>query len=172
MKKGSVLVVEDNAVEQMLIMEAFERIGIEEKVYAVSDGDEAIDFLKRKGKYADCEKYAFPTLMLTDLKMPRVNGFELLLFLKRSQFTIIPIIILTISEDADDIKTAYLLGANAYHIKPTGMGGLVEMLRKIYEYWTSLQLPATDECGRLAPTNGTGRLSATLRLPVVFEDEE
>ena len=165
------LIVEDNPKEQMLIKMAFDEIGIREKVYAVDDGDEAISFLKRKGKFADSEKFVFPTFLLTDLNMPRVNGFELLLFLKRNDFTIIPTIVFTNSEDPDDIECAYRLGANAYHVKPTRMEGLCEQLRRIYDYWMSAELPNTDECGRLLPTDCKGKLSESFRHPVLFPDE-
>lgn len=170
MKRGSVLIVEDNRTQQMLIKEAFEQIEIEGSIHTVSDGDEAIAFLKRKGKYADCETYPFPTFLLTDLSMPRVNGFELLLFIKRSQFTIVPTIVYTMSTEPDHVKTAYRLGANAYHVKPPRMKGLVEQLRKIYEYWTTMELPVTDGHGRLGPSDET--LTETLRHPVLFTECE
>lgn len=168
MKKGSVLIVEDNPREQMLIKMAFEEIGIKENIYTVGDGNEAIAFLKRKGKYADCEKFVFPTFLLTDLKMPNVNGFELLMFLKRSNYTIIPTIVFSMSDDPDDIKNAYLYGANAYHVKTIGMEGLCEQLRKIYEYWTTMALPNVDEHGHFMPTNSKGKLSESVRHPVFF----
>lgn len=172
MKRGSVLIVEDNPTERMLIQSAFEEIGVRERIYAVEDGDEAIAFLRRKGQYADCEKYVFPTFLLTDLNMPRINGFELLLFLKRSHFTIIPTIVFTMSADADDIKCAYLFGANAYHIKPPGLEGLREQLRTIYQYWTTLALPNTDDHGRLLATDCSGKLSERMGHPVLISGYE
>ncbi|HEV2327510.1 MAG TPA: response regulator [Verrucomicrobiae bacterium] len=172
MKRGSVLIVEDNPTENMLIKSAFEDIGVSERVYSVDDGDEAIAFLRRKGKYADCEKYVFPTFLLTDLNMPRVNGFELLLFLKRSHFKIIPTIVFTMSADPDDVKCAYLFGANAYHVKPPGMEGLHAQLRKIYDYWTTLELPGTDEHGCLLETDSTGKLSERMGHPVFIPEYE
>jgi CheY-like chemotaxis protein len=168
MKKGSLLIVEDDQTERTLIYDAFERIGIKENIYAVDDGEEAIAFMKRKGEYSDPEKFVFPTILLTDLKMPKINGFELLLFLKRSQFTIIPTIVFTTSSDPDDIKNAFLLGANAYHVKPVAMEGLCQQLKKIYEYWIDVSLPDIDAHGRLLPTDSRGKLSETLRHPVMF----
>ena len=172
MKRGSVLIVEDNPKEQMLIKLAFEEIGIRENIYTVDDGDEAISFLKRRRQYADFEKFVFPTFLLTDLKMPKVNGFELLLFLKRSHFTIIPTVVFTSSDDPADIECAYRLGANACHVKPTGMEGLCELLRRIYDYWMSAELPKTDESGRLLPADCKGKLSESFRHPVFFPNEE
>lgn len=166
MKKGSLLIVEDNPAERMAIEAAFEKIGVKENIYSVDDGDEAVAFMKREGKYADSNRFVFPTFLLTNLKMPRVNGFELLVFLKRSSFTIIPAIIFTASTDPDDIKHAFLLGANAYHVKPPNLEGLCQKLKRIYEYWTDVQLPHIDERGHLLPTDGAGKLSEKLRHPV------
>lgn len=172
MKKGSLLIVENNRTEIELIRTVFEQIGIHERIYAVNDGAEAILFLKRKGKYADREKYLFPTFLLTDLNMPRVNGFELLLFLKRSNFMIIPTIIYTTSADPDDVKNAFLLGANAYHVKPPRMEGLCTQLKRIHDYWTCVEMPELDQNGRLVPTDSNGKLSPTLRHPVMLPDVE
>lgn len=170
MKKGSLLIVEDNPTERMAIETAFEKIGVKERVYAVDDGDEAIAFLRRQGKYADCEKYVFPTFLITDLKMPKVNGFQLLLFLKRSHFTIIPSIVFTASDDADDIKHSFLMGANAYHVKPVGMEGICRELTEIYRYWSRVRYPNVDENGRLLPTDSRGKLSETTGHPVLFPE--
>lgn len=155
---GSILIVEDNQVEQMAIKTAFEKIGVKDTIYAVEDGEDAISFLQRKGEFADCKKFLFPTFLLIDLNMPRLNGFELLLFLKRTKLVIIPTIVFTMSSDPDDIKHAYLMGANAYHVKPVGMEGLCEQLRKIYDYWTTLELPKTDEYGNLLPTQPSEKI--------------
>lgn len=169
MRKGSILIVEDDPVEQMLIKKAFEQIGVKDTIYAVGDGQDAIAFLTRKGEYADYRKFLFPTILLVDLKMPKVHGFELLLFLKRSKLIIIPTIIFTMSSDPDDIKHAYLLGANAYHVKPHKMEGLCDQLRKIYEYWTDVELPKTDEWGNLLPTQNSGKPGGKLSHPVTFD---
>lgn len=167
MKKGSLLIVEDDTTERTLIREAFERIGIKENIYAVGDGEEAIAFMKRKGKYTNPEEFIFPTILLTDLKMPRVNGFELLFFIKRSHFTIIPTIVFTTSSDPDDVKNAFLLGANAYHAKPATMEELCRKLQKIYEYWMDVSLPNIDEHGHLLSTDSKGKLSETMHHPVI-----
>lgn len=170
MKKGSLLIVEDNPTERMAIEMAFQKIGVKRNVYAVEDGDEAIAFLRRKGKYADSEKFPFPSFLITDLKMPKVNGFQLLLFLKRGNFTILPTIVFTTSDDPDDIKHAFLLGANAYHVKPVGMEAICEELREIYRYWMRVTFPKIDDNGRLLPTDGRGRLSETMGHPVFFPE--
>src|SRR5690242_6687735 len=147
--RGAILIVEDNPHEQLLIQTAFQEIGVTDSIHIVNDGEEAIAYLKGEGKYHDRQKYRFPTFLVTDLKMPKINGFELLLFLKRSHLIIVPTVVLTMSSDQDDINKAYQLGANSFHTKPNHMEGLVEMLKCVYEYWDKAQLPDIDESGKL-----------------------
>jgi len=170
MKKGhgSILIVEDNPAEQLLIKEAFEQIGVQDPIYTVNDGSEAIAFVKGQGQYADRKKFRYPTFLLTDLKMPKVNGFELLLYLKRSRLIVIPTIVFTMSDDKDDIKKAFMLGANAFHTKTHRMEGLIEQLTLIHKYWTSVQLPDVDEHGHVLPTHSHGKLGE--KLPVHLHD--
>lgn len=164
--RGAILIVEDNPHEQLLVKTAFEELGVTDSIHVANDGEEAIAYLKGRGPFQDRQIYRFPTFLLTDLKMPRMNGFELLLFLKRSQMVIIPTIVLTMSSDQDDINKAYQLGANAFHTKPSHMEGLLEMLKRIHEYWNNLQLPDVDEAGNLKPTSNSGKLSEKMRHPV------
>ena len=83
------------------------------EVVVVEDGEEALDYLFRRSKYADRPE-GNPAVVLLDLKMPKVHGFELLLYLKRSRLIVIPTIVFTMSDDKDDIKKAFMLGANAF----------------------------------------------------------
>jgi CheY-like chemotaxis protein len=168
MKKGrdSILIVEDNLTEQLLIRHAFEEIGVKDHIYTANDGEEAITFLKGSGQYADRDKFRFPTFMLVDLKMPKVNGLELLLYVKRTHLIIIPTIILTSSADPDDVKRAYMLGANAFHTKPMRMEDLCMILKRIYDYWNSVEMPDTDEHGNLKATNGFEKLGEKMQHPV------
>src|SRR5881394_1748782 len=95
-----------------------------------------------EGKYADREKFAFPTFVITDLKMPRADGFAVLEFLKGNpQFAIIPTIVLTGSADLDDIKKSYMLGASSYHVKPSAPDGLRNILRALNNYWITCEVP-------------------------------
>lgn len=143
-RRGSILIVEDNLHEQLLIKEAFHDLKVPEVVHTVSDGESAIAFLRGEEPYGDRQQYKFPTFMLVDLKMPKISGLELLLFLKRSNLIVIPTIVFTSSADADDVKTAYMLGANAFHCKPTQMEGLLRLLKSIYDYWSEVELPEVD----------------------------
>lgn len=163
---GAILIVEDNPHEQLLIKTSLEELGVSDSIHIVSDGDEAIAYLKGDGQYADRQRFRFPTFLLADLKMPKVNGFELLLFIKRSQLIVVPTIVLTTSSDPDDINKAYQLGANAFHTKPNSMDELLVMLKRIYEYWSNLQLPDVDEAGRLRNSRSSGKQSEKMRHPV------
>jgi len=153
---GSILIVDDNPNEQLLIKEAFRELKVTDAIHIADDGEEAIAYLKGQGKYCDRKKFQFPTFLLTDLNMPKINGFELLSFMKRSHFIIIPTIVWTTSNDLDDIQHSYLLGANAFHTKPTQKAGFLELLKKIYEYWAAVQLPDIDEDGNLKQTERSG----------------
>ncbi len=154
---GSILIVDDSPSEQLLIKEAFRDLGVMDVIHIANDGEEAIAYLKGHGKYSDRQKFQFPTFLLTDLKMPKINGFELLSFLKRSHFIIIPTIVWTMSRDEDDIQHSYLLGANAYHTKPTQKEEFLKLLKKLYEYWAEVQLPDLDADGNLRRAKQSGK---------------
>lgn len=145
--KGSILIVEDNLEEQLLIRKAFEEFQVTDTVHAVNDGEEAIAYLKGDRPFSDRQEYLFPTFLITNLNMPRVNGFELLLFIKRSKLIIIPAIVLSTSANPHDLHRAYLFGVNAFHIKPPQKEEFMEVLRRIYEYWTKVETPEVDEFG-------------------------
>jgi len=95
--------------------------------------------------------------------MPRVNGFELLSFIKRSKLIIIPTIVLTTSCDLDDIKQAYLLGINAFHKKPTEPEGFLRLLKRLYDYWHEVELPDIDESGNLKQVECAGQFGKHIR---------
>src|SRR4051812_20342994 len=100
MCKAVILSVDDDANDQVLIQAAFKEAGVADTIQSVNDGAEAIAYLKGQGKYADRERFLFPTFILTDLKMPRINGFELLRFLKSNpQSIVVPAVVFTSSSN-------------------------------------------------------------------------
>jgi len=166
MRKTVILSVDDDPNDQTLIRAAFKDAGVEDTIQSVNDGAEAIAYLKGQGKYADREQYLFPTFILTDLKMPRINGFELLRFLKSNpQLIVVPAVVFTASSDRDDIKRAFLFGANAYHVKAQTLDGLCAQLKLLYDYWTSAEVPEIDRTGNLLPTRNAGKLSEHVPSP-------
>jgi CheY-like chemotaxis protein len=143
---ATVLVVEDNDDDVTLIRRAFERTGAAKRVEVARDGAAALKYLAGKYPYDDRERYPLPGLILLDLKMPRMDGFGVLEIVKRDPRTRpIPVVVLTSSSDAADIKRSYELGANSYLVKPVAFGRLEAVVAEIGNYWLALNTsPATE----------------------------
>lgn len=130
-----VLVVDDNPDHLLLTRRALRDYaqGIEVKVETVGSGQEALDYLNRRGEYADRRR---PHLILLDLKMPGLTGFDVLKSLKEDpELRRIPIIVLTSSERPEDVESAYKLGSNSYVTKQVTIAGIREGLNEVAEYW-------------------------------------
>jgi CheY-like chemotaxis protein len=156
---ATIMVVEDDPNDQVLIQNAFRSIGVAESIQVVGDGAEAIAYMAGEGKYSDRQKYAYPTFIITDLKMPRADGFAVLEFLKKNpDWKVIPTIVLTASSDPDDIKKSYMLGASSYHVKPRSHEELRNQLAVINAYWMTCQVPEVDITGKQLPTDSKGKL--------------
>jgi CheY-like chemotaxis protein len=141
----TILVVEDDPNDQTFILEAFRSIGVESPIQVVSNASEAIAYLKGEGKYSDRSEYAFPSFIMTDLKMLNGSGFFVLEQLRANpDWAIIPVAVLSNSENPDDIKKAYRLGANCYHQKPASQAELCEQLQILHDYWTVCKVPDVD----------------------------
>jgi len=122
MKKyfATILLVEDDINDQFLIERGFRAGGVTGPIHVVNNGAEAIAYMMGEGKFTNRDLFAYPTFIMTDLKMPQVDGFGVLAFLKDNpQWAIIPTVVFSASSDRDDIKKAYMLGASSYHIKPS-----------------------------------------------------
>jgi CheY-like chemotaxis protein len=132
----------------------------------LSDGVEAIAYMMGEGKYADRSKFAYPTFIMTDLKMPRKDGFAILEFLKSNpEWAVIPTIVFSASCDTDDIKKAYMLGASSYHVKPRTHGALMHQMLVLHSYWMTCEVPEVDSTGRQVRTESHGKLGE--RFPQV-----
>ncbi|PCR89700.1 response regulator [Natrinema ejinorense] len=131
-----ILLVEDNPGDVRLTEEAFKQGRIENDMYVVSDGNEALDFLTQRGEYADMPQ---PDLVLLDLNLPGKDGEEVLEELKADPaLRSIPIIILTSSQAEEDIATSYELHANAYLTKPVDPDEFIETVRAFEKFWFSV----------------------------------
>jgi two-component system response regulator len=130
-----ILLVEDNPLDAEFTMRALKNGGIANNLHWVKDGQEALDFLFRQGAYTKREDVA-PTLIFLDLKMPRLNGLDVL---KSVKFDIrtkkIPVVVMTSSAEDHDITRAYDLGANSYVVKPIELNAVMETVRKVGYYW-------------------------------------
>jgi two-component system response regulator len=131
--------VEDNADDEKLTVRALSKNRIGDKVAVVRDGAEALDFLFCTNTYADRDPLDMPNLILLDLKLPKIDGLEVLRRLRADKRTrILPIIILTSSNEEQDLIKAYEGGANSYIRKPVDFAQFEEYVRKLGQYWLVL----------------------------------
>jgi two-component system response regulator len=131
-----ILLAKDNETDALLVRRAIQIAGVKAQLQVVRDGQEAVDYLAGVNLYSDRVQHPFPKLMLLDLQMPRLNGFEVLKILRTDlHFTRLPVIVLTNSENPSDIKRAYELGATSYFRKPDSVEGLDEMIHVLHAYW-------------------------------------
>jgi CheY-like chemotaxis protein len=136
---GIILLVEDRPDDVELVRKAFVKAGITTPLKVVSDGEEAIAYLSGIGLYSNRDEYPLPELILLDLKMPKVDGFETLKWLRAQEgFHTIPVIVLTSSEQVRDVNRAYELGANSFLVKPFDFTNLVALTETLKAYWFHL----------------------------------
>ena len=136
-KSFSVLLVEDDLNDIFIVKRAFKLARVRNPLQVVTDGQEAMMYLKGEGKYADRELYPLPKLVVMDIRMPRKSGFEVLEWIKGDVHPLrrIPVVIVSSSEDPSDINRAYELGANAYMIKPVDYKAVEHLFNSITHYW-------------------------------------
>ena len=137
-----ILLVEDNEGDILLTLEAFKEIKAKNSITVVKDGEEAIEFLKKQGQYADS---VMPNLILLDINMPKLNGMEVLDFIKKDEkLKKIPVVMLTTSSSESDIAACYERSANCFITKPLDFGKFVNVVEAIESFWfTIAQLPKT-----------------------------
>ena len=135
-KDFTVLLVEDDLNDIFLVKRAFKIAKIENPLQVVTDGLEAIQYLRGEGKYADRDAYPLPRLIVMDIKMPRRSGFEVLECVKGDgPLRRIPIVIVSSSDNPADINRAYEMGANAYMVKPMDFKAVEHLFSSITHYW-------------------------------------
>ncbi|HYG24098.1 MAG TPA: response regulator [Verrucomicrobiae bacterium] len=131
-----ILLAKDNETDVMLVRRAMNIAGLRASLQVVRDGQQAVDYLAGIDGYCDRVLHPFPKLMLLDLQMPRLDGFEVLRIVRTDlHFTHLPVIVLTSSENPSDIKRAYEMGATSYFRKPDNVEGLDEMIHVLHAYW-------------------------------------
>ena len=132
----SILLVEDNAAHVELVLRCFKNHRIVNKIYHVSDGEAALDYLFRRGRYTDPECSPQPHLVLLDLRLPRIDGLEVLKEMKRSdELRKIPVVVLTTSTAEQDVARAYECHANSYLVKPVDFSKFVHLMEELGFYW-------------------------------------
>jgi two-component system response regulator len=139
LKYKTVLLVEDNPDDQELIRMALEESHIVNELVVLNDGAQALDYLFGAGAYAGRDVSDTPQVVLLDLKLPKVNGLEVLEHLRADPYTaLIPVVILTSSSEEEDILASYKLGANSYVRKPVEFNQLAEAIKQLGLYWLIL----------------------------------
>jgi CheY-like chemotaxis protein len=134
------LLVEDDRFDAEFVENEFNQAPLHISLQAVRDGVEAMQYVEGQGEYADREKYPLPVVILLDLKMPRMDGFEFLTWL-RSRSTdphrFIPVVVMSSSPLPEDVARAYTLGANSYLIKPVNWEDFRDRIRALGIYWSA-----------------------------------
>jgi two-component system, response regulator len=141
-RKKVILLVEDNPDDEALAKRALEKNGIANEVIVVRDGAEALDFLFAKGVYAERDTSLRPQLILLDLKLPKIDGIEVLRRIRSDERTqLIPVVILTTSDEERDRIQSYTHHANSFVRKPVDFAQFTEAIRQIGTYWLVLNEP-------------------------------
>ena len=133
-----ILVVEDDPAHAEIIRRNFEASRLANRLLAVEDGQAALDYLNREGKYNDADKFPMPNLILLDLRLPLVDGLDVLKIIKSDQkLTIIPVVILTTSADEADMVKAYEHHANSFLVKPVDFTQFSKLMETFGYYWVA-----------------------------------
>ncbi|MFA6129063.1 MAG: response regulator [Bacteroidales bacterium] len=137
-----ILIVDDSPKDVELTLSALGDKNLANKVIVAEDGEEALDYLYKRGKFADYEK-GNPAVILLDIKMPKMNGIEVLKHIRSDpKLKYIPVIMVTSSREEKDLVESYKLGANSYVVKPVDISQFMEAIRALGQYWAVInELP-------------------------------
>jgi CheY-like chemotaxis protein len=141
-----ILIAEDDENDAIILERALRKVGFANPFRFCRDGTEVLEYLQAQGRYANRQEFPFPRVLITDLKMPKMGGIEILKWLyHHPECNMIPKIVLTASQQACDIQEAYQWGANSYLVKPGGYERLTEMLKLFFDYWNMCEKPAVPQ---------------------------
>lgn len=141
-KRKTILLVEDNPDDEMLALRALKKSNIANEIVVARDGVEALDYLFGTGSYKDRDKSVMPQIVLLDLKLPKIDGLEVLRRIRADKRTkMLPVAILTSSKEERDVISSYDLGANSYIRKPVDFDQFAESIRQLGMYWLVLNEP-------------------------------
>ena len=143
--QADILLVEDQASDAELVMHALRELDLDRSVTPVRDGAEALDFLFARGAYAHRDASDAPRFVLLDLKLPKIDGLQVLEAIRGDARTKdIPVIALTSSKETCDVQRCYELGVNSYVVKPVDFDRFTEAIQQIGRYWTSMNETAKE----------------------------
>jgi two-component system response regulator len=142
------LLVEDNPTDEKLTIRAFKKSGVPIEIVVVRDGAEALDYLFATGKYQARDPSVLPSVVMLDLKLPRIDGLEVLRRIRANEGTrSLPVVILTSSKENEDLVRGYALGANAYVRKPVDYAEFAEAAKTLGLFWLVLNEPVPPNRG-------------------------
>jgi CheY-like chemotaxis protein len=137
-----ILIAEDDENDAFILKRALRTAGFDNPFHICPDGLDVVRYLKGEPPYQDRQKHPFPRVLITDLKMPQMDGFELLIWLQNHpECNLIPRLVLSASQQQADIVRAYQLGVNSYLVKPATYDALVANLKVVLSYWTLCEKP-------------------------------
>jgi CheY-like chemotaxis protein len=141
-----ILLVEDREDDIFLIRKAFSKANLINPLYVVNDGEQAVAYLMGDSPYSNRNEYPLPDIILLDLKMPRLDGFEVLTWIRKQPgIRGLPVIVLTSSEELRDVNHAYALGANSFLVKPLDFENSLSLIKMVEKYWIrSSRLPQSS----------------------------
>ena len=140
-KPAHILLVEDNRMDVELTLDAFREARLLNTVHVSPTGQDALDYLFGRDRYADRDAHPMPSLVLLDLKLPGIDGFDVLREVKSTPILKrLPVIVLTSSREEGDRALTYDIGANSYIVKPLSFAGFLDVVRQIEGYWISLNV--------------------------------
>lgn len=164
----TILLTDDDPVNAELLQRAFRNAGLRNPTYVLPTGEATIAYLKGEGEYAERDRYPLPVLILLDLKLPDCSGFKVLSWVRQQpRLNRMVMVILTGSQNREDIDRAYDMGANSYLVKSPDFQELVKVMKSFTSYWISLNVPPelTEGCHNLFETT-------TYRRQLVSADVE
>ena len=136
LQKPTVLLVEDDSNDRIFVERAFKKAGVPVQFQTVPSGEDAVSYLTAQGAFADRSRFPLPALMLLDLKLTGMSGFETLEWARsRKESKSLPIAILTSSREGSDVKRAYDAGATTYFVKPADSDDLHALVKTVADYW-------------------------------------
>ena len=142
MEKRNILLVEDNPDDVELTIRAFKKNNLLNEIVVAGDGVEALDYLYARGKYSGRDTSNMPAVVLLDLKLPKMNGLEVLKHMRGDELTkLIPVVILTSSKEEQDMINGYKLGANSYIRKPVDFTRFIDAIQQLGVYWLLVNEP-------------------------------
>jgi len=145
--QGVILLAEDREDDILLIRKAFEKGNLLNPLQVVKNGEEVVSYLRGEGKFSNRAEYPLPALLIVDLKMPLMDGFEVIQWVRQQpSLAALRIVVLTSSDHVRDVNSAYRLGANSFLVKPDEFQNYVETCKALKQYW--LNMDQTPEISR------------------------